>query len=317
MSDRRFRAGDRVLVRTPQEILSTLDSDGTLSGMPFMPEMLGWCGKVFQVKRRVVKICSPDLPLRRFPADDVVILEGPRCDGSGHDGCKDGCRILWKEAWLRPLHPAATTTEISKAGLEELRARLKIKSDEHHYFCQSTERFKATEAFPGKQKPWIFRVALREIRNGDLSALEVLKLFTIWFWRKLLRRANGDRSLCGPHQRAPSGSLGLKPGEMVRIKSRAQIVETLDHRMSNRGLGVCAEMMRCCGREAEVRYRADRIIDEKSCTMRELSNTVVLQNIGHGKRLGEECLCYDQPGDCPRGGLMYWREIWLERVDRA
>ena len=31
--------------------------------------------------------------------------------------------------------------------------------------------------------------------------------------------------------------------------------------------------------------------------------------------LGEECLCYGEPGDCPRGELMYWREIWLERVN--
>jgi hypothetical protein len=209
----------------------------------------------------------------------------------------------------------ATTTEISKTGLEELRARLKVKSDEHHYFCQSTERFKATEAFPGKQRPWIFRIAFREVRNGDLSASQVLRLFARWFWQKLLRKANGDRSLCGPHERAPSVSLGLKPGEVVRIKSRAQIVETLDHRRTNRGLYICNETMRCCGHEAEVRYRVDRIIDEKSATMRELSHTVALQNIGHEEGLGEECLCYDQLGDCPRGGLMYWREIWLERVN--
>src|SRR5262249_55492463 len=156
-------------VRSPEEILSTLDSDGSLDGFPFMPEMLGWCGKSFHVKRRVVKICAPDLPLRRFAADDVVVLDGPRCDGSGHDGCGDGCRILWKEPWLRPSAAADATMAISETALDELRARLKVKSDEQHYFCQSTERFKATEAFPGEQKAWMFRIALREIRNGDLS----------------------------------------------------------------------------------------------------------------------------------------------------
>jgi hypothetical protein len=90
MMNRRFRAGDRVFVRPPEEILSTLDGNGTLDGVPFMPEMLGSCGELFQVKRRVEKICAPDLPLRRFPANDVVILNGPRCDGSGHDGCNRG-----------------------------------------------------------------------------------------------------------------------------------------------------------------------------------------------------------------------------------
>jgi len=58
----------------------------------------------------------------------------------------------------------------------------------------------------------------------------------------------------------------------------------------------------------------DRIIDEESGTMRELSDTVTLWNIGHKKGIGDECLCADQPGDCPRGGLMYWREIWLRRI---
>jgi hypothetical protein len=314
MNYRRYRAGDHVLVRPPEEILSTLDGDGTLDGVPFMPEMLSSCGQPFQVKRRVEKICAPDLPFRRFPANDVVILDGPRCDGSGHDGCKDGCRILWKEAWLRPAGGVAT--QISKTGLEELRARLKVRSDEHHYFCQSTERLKATDPFPGKQKLWMIRIALREIRNGDLSAPEVLRLFVLWFWQRLLRAANGHRSLCGPHERTPSDSLGLNPGEVVRVKSRAQIVETLDHKRSNRGLGICYEMMRCCGHEAEVRYRVDRFIDEKSGRMVKLSHTVALQNIGHREGLAEECHCDDQLGDCPRGGLMYWREIWLERVNR-
>ena len=314
---RRFRAGDSVLVRSPEEILSTLDSDGTLGGLPFMPEMLGSCGKVFQIQRRVEKICAPDLPLRRFPADDVVILDSPRCDGGGHDGCKDGCKILWKEAWLRPLETAASTAQVSEAGLDELRARLKVKSDEQRYFCQSTERLKATVPFAGKETLWMVRIAVRQVRNGDLSAWKVLRLFALWFWQRMLRVAGCDDWLRGPHTRTPSQSLRLQPGERVRVKTREQIVETLDRRAANRGMGICYEITRCCGHEAEVRYRVDRIIDEKTGTMRELSDTVTLRNIGQSKALDEECLCYGQPGDCPRAGLMYWREIWLERVSSS
>ena len=314
MNDCRFHAGDHVLVRSPEEILSTLDSNGTLDSFPFMPEMLDSCGKVFQVQRRVEKICAPDLPLRHFPANDVVILEGLRCDGSGHDGCKDGCKILWKEAWLRPFDPAAPTRQISKTRLEELRTRLKVKSDEHHYVCQSTERLKATKPFAGKQTLWLARIALREIRNGDLPASRVLRLFALWFWQRILRAAGCDSWLRGPHQRTPTLSLRLEPGEVVRVKSRAQIVDTLDSRAANRGMGMCYEITRCCGHEAKVRYRVDRIIDEKTGTMRELSDTVTLQNIGGEKALDEDCLCHGQPGDCPRAGLMYWREIWLERA---
>lgn len=62
-------------------------------------------------------------------------------------------------------------------------------------------------------------------------------------------------------------------------------------------------MVRCRGREGEVRYRVDRIIDEKTGKMVKLSHTVALQTIGHREGLGEECLCDDQLGDCPRGGF--------------
>jgi hypothetical protein len=317
----RFRAGDRVLVRSPEEILSTLDADGTLHGLPFMPEMLDWCGKPFRVQRRVEKTCVDVAPpafggRRRFAGNDVVILDGRRCDGQAHDGCKHGCRIFWKEAWLRPMDAAATTTRRSETGLNELRARLKVKSDENHYFCQSTELFKATEAFPAKHKFWRIPIVFREIRNGDRSVSEVLKLFVLWYWARLWRAATGPW-FRGPHKRTPSESLDLKPGEVVRVKSRAQIVATLDNNSRNRGMSINYEMTRCCGGVAEVRYRVDRIIEERTGKMRELHDTVALQNLRNNETLCDECLCQGELGDCPRGELMYWREIWLERANRS
>jgi hypothetical protein len=322
MKPRRFRAGDQVLVRSPEEILSTLDADGTLDGLPFMPEMLDWCGKPFRVQRRVEKTCVDIAPpadgtRRRFPANDVVILDGPRCDGHAHDGCKHGCRIFWKEAWLRPMDTEATTTQRSETGIKDLRARLKVKSNENHYFCQSTELSKATEAFTGRHKFWWVRIPLREIRNGDLSVSEILKLFVLWYWQRLRIAVTGEPWLRGPHKRTPNESLNLQPGDLVRVKSRAQILETLDHRSRNRGMSICYEMARCCDGVAEVRYRVDRIIDERTGKMRELHDTVTLQNLRNNETLYDECLCQGELGDCPRGELMYWREVWLERANRS
>ena len=102
----------------------------------------------------------------------------------------------------------------------------------------------------------------------------------------------------------------------MRVKSPAEIAATLDRIGRNRGMFICDEMLRCCGHEAAVRYRVDRIIDEQSGMMRKLSETVVLHNARRDPTLYEECLCYGEPGDCPRGELMYWREIWLERVNQ-
>ncbi len=307
-----------MIVRSPEEILATLDADGALDGLPFMPEMLGWCGKSCRVERRVEKTCvdiaPPAYSTRRFAGADVVVLEGSRCDGHGHDGCDRNCKIFWKVDWLRPADGSNTPTRISEAGLDALRRRLRVKSDDDRYFCQSTELHRATEAFPGKVKPWLVRILFREIRNGDRSVPEILELFVLWFAQRLRRVVSGQEWLRGPHQRTPSETLNLKPGDFVRIKNYSQIVETLDHRRCNRGMPICLEMTKYCGGDAEVRVRVDRIIDEKTGKMHEMRNTVILQNLRCKWMRGEPgCLCYNKLGDCPRGEQMFWREIWLER----
>ena len=45
MTQLRLRPGDLIEVRAPEEILQTLDAEGTLDQLPFMPEMLGFCGR--------------------------------------------------------------------------------------------------------------------------------------------------------------------------------------------------------------------------------------------------------------------------------
>lgn len=314
MKPERMLVGKWAVVRSTTEILSTLDENGTLDGLPFMPEMLSWCGKPFRVQRRVDKTCVEGHPIRRFPANDVVVLEGPRCDGGSHDGCKHGCRIYWKEAWLRPADANDAGIERADRDVAQLRARLKVKSDEQRYFCQSTELLRSTEDFPPRRYQRV-RIALREIRSGDIKILPALRILVRYVRQKILRKLGCDNWLRGPHKRTPTASLNLQPGERVRVKSRSEIVQTLDHKISNRGMHLCYEMMRCCGREAEVRYRVDRFINESTGVMREMADAVTLAGMGGRDSLGEECLCYGEPGDCPRGELMYWREIWLERVN--
>lgn len=315
-----LHAGETVVVRTPAEILATLDADGCLDGLPFMPEMLAWCGRTCTVQRRVEKTCMevPDPaihPNRRFAARDVVFLDGPRCDGSGHDGCNRACRIFWKEAWLR--RADAPTAHGPADGLDALRARLRTRAEGDRYFCQSTQLLRATEAFPGRQKPWMVRVALQEVRNGDLTASEVIGHFTRWVVKLLRLMVVGDKALAGPHRRTPTQTLALQPGELVRIRSRDEIMQTLDGESRNRGLGICPEMTQLCGGTAEVRQRVDRIIDERTGRMIPLKDTVLLQNLRGDARACEECLCAAEIGDCPRGEQMYWREIWLEPLQRS
>ena len=91
--------GDVVKVRSWPEIISTLDADGKLDGLPFMPEMLEYCGHRFTVTKRLERTCEETTGgMRRI--HNAVFLESLRCSGSAHGGCQKACRILWKEAWL-------------------------------------------------------------------------------------------------------------------------------------------------------------------------------------------------------------------------
>src|SRR5687767_15131427 len=105
--DRALQPGDIVEVRSAAEILATLDESGALDAMPFMPEMIQYSGERFAVSRRVEKICDTVSggPPGSRRMHDTVLLDDLRCDGSGHGGCQAGCRIYWKEAWLRRVYP--------------------------------------------------------------------------------------------------------------------------------------------------------------------------------------------------------------------
>ena len=106
-TNRLLRRGDIVEVRPAAEILATLDENGAYDDMPFMPEMLQYVGRRFAVSKRVEKICDTIAATGSRRMRDTVYLEDLRCDGSGHGGCQAGCRIYWKEAWLRRVDSAS------------------------------------------------------------------------------------------------------------------------------------------------------------------------------------------------------------------
>ena len=98
-----LRAGDWIEVRSKEEILATLDKNGCFEQLPFMPQLLRYCGKQFRVVKRADKTC--DTVSGRYVGrrlTNTVHLEH-RCDGEAYGGCQAGCLIFWKEAWLRPL----------------------------------------------------------------------------------------------------------------------------------------------------------------------------------------------------------------------
>src|SRR6266849_583655 len=103
----RLRVGDWVEVRSKKELLATLDENGRLDGLPFMPQMFGYCGQSFEVFRVAHKTCDTvnGTGGRELPHGIHLNL---RCDGQAYGGCQAACLIFWKEAWLKPITKPAT-----------------------------------------------------------------------------------------------------------------------------------------------------------------------------------------------------------------
>jgi hypothetical protein len=318
-----LQPGELVGVRTPAQIFATLDERGELDGMPFMPEMVQYCGRTFSVAQRADRTCAGDGMPRRMT--NAVHLSNLRCEGSSHGGCQAACLMYWKEAWLERAGGNGATgqhqlTAEERSYMDDVLVPATIRAASPDkptaYRCQATEIPRATGA--------LWRVSdvrpnARDVKNWPLRRIlrsVVIEVFNLWqafstrHVPRRLRIAGGRRYpfVKGALKKgeAPSGQLDLRPGELVRIKSKKEIVATLDHTNHNRGLSFDGEMANYCGRTARVRARVNHILDERTGEMIDIkSDCIILEGV----------VCAgDYYRFCTRAIYPYWREIWLERV---
>jgi hypothetical protein len=306
----RLRPGEWVKVRSFAEISTTLDDEGRLDGLPFMPEMLRHCGKRHRVFRRVEKIhhyFGPTAPhLRRLR--DAVLLDELRCDGAGHGGCQSGCQFIWKEAWLVPSDSAeADSSAREAADASRLNTYTKVRSSDggERYACQMTELPTATARLSWRDP----RHYWRELRSGNVRPGPFIAAVALALFNSAQRKLGGaEAPYREPADRktSPKEVLDLLPGEIVRVKTRRKIEQTLNSVSKNRGLWFDREMHRFCGGEFRVASVVRTIVDEASGKLLTMGSAcIVLEGVSAtGEYLGL----------CPQNELIFWHEIWLERV---
>lgn len=318
-----LRAGDWVEVASPAEIYASLDENGALDGLPFMPEMLSFCGQRFQVRARCERSCDPasDIFMRRVK--DAVHLGNLRCGGQSHGGCQSQCLLFWKEEWLKRSSPGSELIALTVAGSNldrradvnplrdqewlESRMRLTVDGAESLYRCQATELKKA-----GKPLQW-WKPAqyVRDLRSGQVPLARLVLPFGYMAISKLRKSFTGKGfpDVCGTLEKTPSEKLDLREGDCVVVKSREEIVATLDTTGRNRGLTFEAAMLRYCGERYRVLCRVERVIDERTGKLRQMREPAVIL---------KDVVCNsDYGGVCSRSNYLFWREIWLRRADPA
>jgi len=336
-----LRCDDWVEVRSAEDILATLDDKGELDGLPFMPEMLRFCGQSLRVEQSAHKTCDTitgNSLGRRM--ERSVHLEKARCDGSAHSGCQANCLLFWKSAWLKPAQSRSKLSELSETSrargsgdrdpgipkiLAERTLERVVDAAEPIYRCQATRLLAATtplawwEPSQYARDWWSGNVSLGVLLRGIVLRTIALTVRVGRGYRikvalyNAVARLTGDipwpyesGRLTGP---TPSERLDLEPGEWVEVKPLDEILATLNGRR-NRGMGFSPEMARYCGERHRVAARVHRIIDEKTGRMIHMKNEcIVLQDVICASFCSENRLF------CPRRIFAYWREIWLRRPE--
>jgi hypothetical protein len=268
--------GDLVEVLSPQEILATLDEHGELESLPFMPEMLQFCGKRFHVDKVAIKACDTITNSGLYQMHNAVHLSNVRCDGSAHGGCQAACNIYWKDAWLRRIDgPEAVNAESQEHGqtarslhtrpvsavactIETLSRATRKETgseprDEARYACQATELLRAT---PERIPFWNASSYVRDVRVGNVGGWAMFVCLLIGVFNKAqdftrgrlperlsIRGGRRFPFIEGRLHKTPAATLGLRPGELVRIKSKEEIVRTLDVDNRNRGISFDPQML--------------------------------------------------------------------------
>jgi hypothetical protein len=317
------RRGDVVRVRSREEILATLDADATLDELPFMPEMLEFCGRQLTVAARADKSCDTINWTGHRRMRHTVFLTGTRCIGTAHGGCQAGCNLFWREEWLewpdepgRPIQRARPPTELDATiTVNTLVAATRAPGDDTAFRCQATEHYRAS----GPMGRYGARQYIHDVRIGNVSALTVLRGILIFVFNRYQRFGNrvlpgwlrirgGQRypflQGTGTGERTPVAE--IRPGDLVMVKSKEEILPTLAPDNRNRGMSFDTEMLPYCGRPARVQRSVSRIINENTGKMINVADCLVLEDVvcrGTYHRF------------CQRAITPYWRQAWLRRID--
>jgi hypothetical protein len=313
----KLRAGDLVEIRSAAEIVATLDEGGALEGLPFMPEMLPYCGRRFRVFKRAHKSCDTSHKTGNRRLKRAVHLIALRCDGSAHrlSGglpalLEGGMAGAPRRGGCRRGHcpnPAGATGSPESRDPREPGPT----SDAPAYRCQATERYAATRPI----HRWVLTHYLEDLTSGNVGILEFLRvvLIALLNWLQELRGGGGfPRFSTGQLRgRTPAVQLGLRPGDQVEVRSAQEISSTLDTGNRNRGLFFFdLEMLPYCGQRRRVARRVGRIIDERTGCITELQNDcTVLEDVVYRAHYSRGRLF------CPRAITPHWREVWLRAVE--
>lgn len=98
-----LKQGDRVRVRSKEEISAMLDGNGMTRGCRFMDGQWPYCGTEQRVFRSMEQFVD-ERNGRLRKCRGLILLEGVSCEGvNAYGRCDRACLMFWRQEWLEYL----------------------------------------------------------------------------------------------------------------------------------------------------------------------------------------------------------------------
>lgn len=102
-------------------------------------------------------------------------------------------------------------------------------------------------------------------------------------------------------------AISLKAGDLVRVRSKADIEATLNHWGQLKGCKFMIELWPYCDTTQRVLKPMERFVDERDLHVKKCKGLVLLE--------GVMCQGTTEFGRCDRSCFLFWREEWLEKIE--
>ena len=243
---RKLGVGEIVEVRSEVEILATLDERAELESLPFMPEMLQFCGRRFRVDKLAVKLCDTIGSTGMYRMRNAVHLAGVRCDGQAHGAVRpaasstgrrpgsSGCP--WTHAPSSPAAEPAPQHLLTTLTAATHKSRGGASPDEELFSCQATDCYgrRPSASLPGTSAStcWMCGRACRPAGHVRAVAIGVFNEYQDFsrrflpksLWIRAGMRCHSSRGGSGRPQTALSTcSPGSSSGSGARRRSSARL----------------------------------------------------------------------------------------------
>ena len=156
-------------------------------------------------------------------------------------------------------------------------------------------------------REWDYRnLPLKRLYDSRIRILWSAKLHLKYLLNRAVFALKNKRWKDGTRDRGDVS--GLRPGDAVRVASRKEIDETLDHWGAVNGCVFLREMDRYCGGTYKVLKTVEYFYDEKRGRLVRCRDLVILDGLVCG---GERRL-FREP--CDRYCFLFWHARWVRKI---